>query len=303
MRGVTHVLRGGVGLERSGRRVRRVRTDRGARYTRDRIATGEHPACACAPGDARCPNFWFEPAFARAFSGALAPFLRWYFRSTIEGLDRVSAARPAILVMNHSGMSFPWDALLLSHTVLQAHQGARAWMPRPLAVRGLFALPGLNQLAVRFGIWPASSRALEQLIEHRELLVHFPEGLAGLAKGWARRYRLQSFHTGVFRAAARHHLPIVPVACVGAESFNPFAVNLAGIGRAFGIPMFPLSPIQLALYPHFATAFPWVLPSRVTFHVGEPITLPEGSAGDARVLREAAWHTRRIIQEMLDAYR
>jgi 1-acyl-sn-glycerol-3-phosphate acyltransferase len=276
---------------------------RGAHHPKRELHVTDHPACRCAPGNPRCPNQWFEPGFSRALSGALAPFFDQYFHPTIDGIERLPAPRPAILVMNHSGMSFPWDAILLQHAVLRAGRGERRWMARPLGVRGLFALPGLNQLALRLGIWPATTHSLEQLVGHGELLLHFPEGLAGLAKGWSRRYRLRPFHTSVFRIAARYQVPIVPVACVGAEEFNPFAINLSWIGKFFGIPMFPLSPIQLLLYPHFATAFPWVLPSRVTFHVGEPITLPAGAGDDRHVLQAAAWQARRVVQDMLDAYR
>jgi 1-acyl-sn-glycerol-3-phosphate acyltransferase len=282
--------------------VRRLRTARTPQFP-PRLAAARLPACACPAGDRQCPNHWFEPGFLRAFSNAFTPFLGWYFRPAIVGAERLPHTRPAILVMNHSGMSFPWDALLLVHAVMHACGGERRWMTRPLAIRELFALPGLNQLALRLGVWPVSGRALEQLLEHGELVLHFPEGLAGLSKGWARRYRLRSFHTGAFRAAARLRVPVVPVACVGAEGFNPFALNLASVGRAFGIPMFPLSPLQLLLYPHFVTAFPWVLPSRVTFHIGEAIAIPEGAGNDPRVLREMAWQARRTVQDMLDAYR
>ncbi len=279
----------------------------------------------CDGAEPTCPNYWFDPGFTRALNDAYHPFLSWYFGAStaspgvssgaaadekpggapgsIIGFERIPPIRPAILIMNHSGMSFPWDALLAMHVLQAAGKGARHWMPRALAVRGLFALPGLNQLAVRMGIWPASMSSLEHLIRHGELLLHFPEGLDGLAKGWSRRYRLRKFRTGVFLLAARYRVPVLPVACVGAESFNPLAVNLATAGRVFGIPMFPLSPLQLLLYPHFASAFPFVLPSRVTFHVGDPLYIPEGAERDRRILEEIAWHARRTIQEMLDANR
>jgi hypothetical protein len=41
----------------------------------------------------------------------------------------------------------------------------------------------------------------------------------------------------------------------------------------------------------------------VTFHIGEPLVIPEGAGNDPRGLREVAWQARRTVQEMLDAYR
>jgi hypothetical protein len=57
------------------------------------------------------------------------------------------------------------------------------------------------------------------------------------------------------------------------------------------------------LYPHLAGAFPFVSPSRVTLHVGDPLYIAEGAERDRRILEDIAWHARRTIKEMLDANR
>ncbi len=165
-------------------------------------------------------------------------------------------------------------------------------------------MPGLAPLIRRTGMWPATYPDLLRLLGERELVLYFPEGVAGIGKGWKRRYQTQPFHTSFIRACVRYRAPVLPCACVGAEAMNPFATNLPRVARASGLPIFPLSPLQLALFPTWLSSVFFALPTQLRYFIGAPLTvrLDEATATDADY-RAAAEELRVIIQGMIDAHR
>ncbi len=250
------------------------------------------------------PDHWLDLDFARAFSESMVrPWADGWFRASVEGAEHLPAARGAILAMNHSGMGWPWDAVVFMHRLGARHDYARAGVARGFALPFFFTLPGLGPLIRRTGMWPARFDELFRLLGQGELVLYFPEGVEGIGKGWRRRYRTQPFHTSFVRACVRYRAPVLPCACLGAEAMNPLATNLPRVARASGLPIFPLSPLQLALFPTWLTSMFFALPTRLRYVIGAPLMfrLDEATATDADY-RAAAEELRRVIQGMIDEH-
>ena len=121
-----------------------------------------------------------------------------------------------------------------------------------------------------------------RLLEMGELLLVFPEGVAGVAKPFADRYRLRPFSPGFARLALSLDVPIVPVAIVGAEEIYPLVGRAEGVGKLFGMPYVPLTPF----FPLLGVLGTLPLPTKWFMHFGKPIRL-------APVEGEARWQGAR----------
>ncbi|MCS6901523.1 MAG: 1-acyl-sn-glycerol-3-phosphate acyltransferase [Myxococcales bacterium] len=232
------------------------------------------------------------------------PWADHYFRASVSGLKRIPQARPALLAMNHSGMGWPWDAIVLMHLMARHHDYQRSWVLRGFALPFFFELPGLGPLILRVGLYPASFRHLERLASEGELVLYFPEGVAGIGKGWRRRYQLQNFHTSFVKVAVRHRAPVLPCVCIGAEELNPLAENLPRLARLTRLPIFPLSPLQLVFFPTWLTSAFFALPSRLRYEIGDSVrfALDPATATEADY-QAAAAELRQEMQRMLDRAR
>ncbi|MBK8396424.1 MAG: 1-acyl-sn-glycerol-3-phosphate acyltransferase [Leptospiraceae bacterium] len=49
----------------------------------------------------------------------------------------------------------------------------------------------------------------------------FPEGIAGIGKGFDKRYQLQQFSSSFIRMAIKYKTDIIPVSVVNGEYINP----------------------------------------------------------------------------------
>jgi len=217
---------------------------------------------------------------------------RYYFRAQTFGIERLPPGR-LLLIANHAGQ-LPFDATMLGvATLLEAEPPRIArgmgefWIPQ---------LPFVNWLATRSGQLVGTPENCVNLLEAGECVMVFPEGVRGMNKTFDQRYRLQRFGTGFMRLALETRTPIVPVGIVGSEEQQPGLANLKGLGRALGMPAFPIT-----------ATFPWLgplgllpLPVRYRIHFGEPLRF-EGDAGDEdAVIEEKVEQVRQAIGELLE---
>jgi 1-acyl-sn-glycerol-3-phosphate acyltransferase len=216
-------------------------------------------------------RYGMEIASVRRSVLPAALLYRYYFRTETFGIERIPAGR-VLLISNHAGQ-LPFDATMLGvATLLEATPPRIArgmgeyWIPQ---------LPFVNWLATRAGQLVGTPENCAQLLEDGECVMVFPEGVRGMNKTFDQRYRLQRFGTGFMRLALETGTPIVPVGIVGSEEQQPGLVNLRGLGRALGMPAFPITP-----------TFPWLgplgllpLPVRYRIHFGEPLRF-EGDSND-----------------------
>jgi 1-acyl-sn-glycerol-3-phosphate acyltransferase len=212
----------------------------------------------------------------------IAPISDHYFRPRIIGAEKLPKTGPLILAANHSGMAFPYDAIVLDFALwrrdglvdsakfrsLYEPELSLTWHMRPF---------GIDNLWRRGGGVDMTFDNFERLLVRGDRVIYYPEGVPGIGKGFHRRYKLQRFRTSFVLLAARHDVPIYPVSVVNAEWVMPFHYTIPPldrvIDRVFKVPFLPLPAGILALL------IPWMwylaLPAHMTFVIGDPIDARE----------------------------
>lgn len=242
-----------------------------------------------------------EWGFDEQFAEAVFPLFEflydvWWRVETI-GAENVPSHGRALLVPNHAGSIFPFDATMVTTAIMKRHALPR-W-PRFMVLDWAFVLPFVSAFMRRCGGVPASPHNAVRLLQQDELVTVFPEGVKGTGKPFSERYRLQRFGRGGFvETALRTGSPIVPVAVVGSEEIYPKLGESAALARATGAPFVPITP-----------TFPWLgvlglipLPSRWRIEFCEPIDLsehPPEAADDRRLVFDVAERVRETIQARL----
>jgi 1-acyl-sn-glycerol-3-phosphate acyltransferase len=248
-------------------------------------------------GDYAEDEWGFDPEFADAVTPAFEFLHDVWWRVKSTGLDNVPAQGRAMLVANHAGSLFPFDASMMTASIRLQHPAPR-W-PRFMVLNWAFELPFLSSFMRRVGGVPANPDNATRLLEQDELVMVFPEGVKGTGKPFSERYRLQRFGRGGFvEVALRTRSPIVPVAVVGSEEIYPKLADSPSLARLVGAPFVPITP-----------TFPWLgpvglipLPSRWRIEFCEPIDLsehPPDAADDRQLVFDLSEQVRELIQNKL----
>ncbi len=218
-----------------------------------------------------------------------------YWRIETSGVENVPDDGPVLLVSNHSG-ALPFDGTMIV-TTLELH-GKRP--VRFLYDRFVDALSPVAAFYRKCGGASASRENALKLLEHREAVLIFPEGVPGVAKPFTDRYRLREFVPGFARLAMALDVPIVPVAVVGAEEIYPVIGRAESLGRMLGMPYIPITPF----FPTFGLLGTLPLPTKWQIQFGKPIRLPkvDDEARWVRAKVEAA-RIRRRVQAMVTRMR
>jgi 1-acyl-sn-glycerol-3-phosphate acyltransferase len=225
---------------------------------------------------------------------------RHWFRVRSEGHAHLPAEGPAILVGNHGGL-LPFDGAMTVLDVFLHSDPPR--LPRALVDRFVSRVPWLHLFYTRVGQVLGTRARFRELLGGGQLVLVFPEGVAGITKPISQRYRLQPFHPGFVEEALRLRVPIVPVAIAGADDQAPILYDVRPLARWLGLPAVPVTP-----------TFPWLgplgllpYPVRYRIRYGEPIRLHERhgpeAAEEPRLVRDLTCEVRRIVQRMLDRTR
>lgn len=214
------------------------------------------------------------------------PLYRHWFRVQSHHFERAQGLSQAIFAANHSG-TLPLDAMMIWADVL--HQSDPPTALRVVIDHFVNQLPVFNLLFARAGAIGGSRANVANVLSRGESMLVFPEGVPGITKPYAHRYRLQRWRPGHAELAIRHRVPIVPVAVIGAEEQLPTLLKLPL--RVFGSPFVPLP------------AAPFPLPVRYHIWYGEPLPIheryPPGAAKDPEALDEAAGTVRDAVQALI----
>jgi 1-acyl-sn-glycerol-3-phosphate acyltransferase len=223
-------------------------------------------------------------------------FYRHWFRTEVEGIEKVPAAGGALLVANHSG-ALPPDAAMIAKAIREEHPHPR---PLNITVEHFFkGYPGFSMLIPKLGGVPAHPANVQRLLyDEEQLVLVFPEGRKATEKLYKDRYRLRRFGRGGFvEAAMRARAPIVPVCVVGAEEAAPVFAQVGVMKRLTGLLYFPITPT----FPHLGLlGMLGYLPAKFKIRFLDPVSFDEeGLNRDKALVQTVAHDIRARIQEEL----
>jgi 1-acyl-sn-glycerol-3-phosphate acyltransferase len=242
-----------------------------------------------------------EWGFDEEFAEAAFPFFEFlyqvWWRVAASGLENVPSHGRAMLVANHAGSLFPFDASMMTLAIMKEHPLPR-W-PRFMVLDWAFVLPFVSAFMRRVGGVPANPDNAAALLEADQVVMAFPEGVKGTGKPFSERYRLQRFGRGGFvEVALRTGSPIVPVAVIGSEEIYPKLAESRALARIIGAPFVPITPTFPVLGPLGLVP----LPSKWRIEFCEPIDLsehPPDAADDRALVFELSELVRETIQQKL----
>jgi len=227
---------------------------------------------------------YFDEEFTRAIDENILQLLdRVWFRSRLVGFEsfpaRNNPARPLIFASNHSGMAFPWDAIVVLAHLFRKLPDHYHTMPRPMSAPLLSKTVLMNPYLVRHfwkkcGCVEATTLNFEtMMLNPTHNLMVYPEGVPGIGKGFNRKYQLQRLATSMLRMSLEHDTDIIPFYTVNAEYLNPYAYSFEPINRftkKIGIPFLPLTLLLLLVLVQ-PWAFYLALPAQLTYVMGTRI--------------------------------
>jgi 1-acyl-sn-glycerol-3-phosphate acyltransferase len=263
---------------------------------RKRLAALAHLVDGELPFD----RFGFSPETVRRAFPFFHALYRAWFRVRSEGHEHLPKEGAAVLAANHGGL-LPFDGAMGIIDVLLHTDPPR--LARSMIDRWAGTLPWINVFYARCGQVIGTRENFADLLDDGQLVLVYPEGVEGIRKTIAQRYRLQSFRIGFVEQALRSRAPIVPMAVIGSDDQAPILYDLKPLARWLGLPAAPITP-----------TFPWLgplglLPYPVRYKIvyGEPLRFherfgPEG-AEDARLVRYLANQVRRTVQQLIDRSR
>jgi len=259
-------------------------------------------------------NSKFEPEYAESFVKTVVEFLdKYYFRPQFVGFDPLPKRNndhPLIYISNHSGMAFPWDAIIFAGTMLKFAGFDFEHAVRALVAPMLSASTYMNPYMIN-DFWKRLS-GVDAYLENFEAMMHssdadiliYPEGVPGIAKGFDQRYKLQKFSSSAIRMALKYKSDIIPVATVNGEYINPYSYRVDELNKLvqkLRIPFLPVGPLTTLV------ASPWAfymgLPAKLTYVAGEPIRVYEMVDRPFNQLRKKDInHIRDAVQEKMQVF-
>lgn len=207
-----------------------------------------------------------------------------YFRPEMIGFDefpeRNNPDVPLIYISNHSGMAFPWDAMVFGGGLYKLCEERNKRFVRILTAPALSETNLMNPYMLP-NFWKslagidATSLNFETMMNISETdVVIYPEGVPGIGKGFDKRYQLQRFSTSFIRMSLKYKTDVFPIFSINGEFINPYSyrskfVNF--LSQKVGIPYIPIGFLTL-LIPIFPWIFYFGLPAGFFFVKGRRIS-------------------------------
>ncbi len=260
---------------------------------RQRLASLQHLVDSELPYD----RMGLSPDVLRRTFPIFYALYRLYFRVRSQGHEHLPTRGPAIVAANHGGL-LPFDGAMLILDVLLHSDPPR--LLRSIVDRWAGELPWVNIFYARVGQVIGTRENFDDLLSDDQMVLVFPEGVAGIRKTIAQRNRLQTFHMGFVEEALRHQTPIVPAAVIGSDDQTPILYDLPNLARRLGLPALPITPT----FPWFGPLGLLPYPVRYRLVYGEPLAFHERfapkDADDPRLVRYLARQVRHRIQRLVD---
>lgn len=227
---------------------------------------------------------YYDFSYLKSIINNICDFIdKYYFRSRFIGFENIpqrnNPDRPLIYASNHSGMAFPWDAMMFGAGLLKLNNYDTFNSVRGLAAPMLSQSPLMNPYLIH-NLWKkaggidATTLNFETMMQYKgSNVLIYPEGVPGIGKGFNRRYHLQRFATSFIRMSLKYKTDIIPVSTVNAEYVNPYSYKSIRVNRIvnkIGIPFLPLGLSTLGIILQ-----PWVFycafPAKLTYVMGKRI--------------------------------
>ncbi len=226
---------------------------------------------------------YFDEDFVRNVNEKVLYFLNdKYFRTEFKGFDKLPVRNkpdtPLIYITNHSGMAFPWDAVMFGSQLIRNTDydyGTFRALAAPMLSKSRLMNPYmLSDMWKKSGAIDATFVNFEaSMYTNGPDVLIYPEGVPGIGKGFNRKYQLQRFATSYVRMSIKYQTDVIPFVTVNGEYINPFSYKIDAIDRffqKFGIPFFPLSILTLLMFFQ-----PWIFylafPAKLIFVKGKAI--------------------------------
>ncbi|MBI3660282.1 1-acyl-sn-glycerol-3-phosphate acyltransferase [Candidatus Acetothermia bacterium] len=275
----------------------------GLRAVRERLARSPMPAqspTSCELCGTNCiEDLTPVKEYPKRWSAELISVMgERYFRAEYQGLEKIPTHGPVIMMMNHAGMAFPWDFMVLGAKLYERFGSDPDFVLKAPGEKAFTRNKILNYAFPQgwtgtLGGVEATYANFEKIIKHRHPALYAPEGAKGMGKGFHKRYQLQHFHTSFLRLAAQYNVPLVPIICIGNEYLHPYSYDTKWLAKLLKFPFFGISPfsIWLLLFP---SMLPWSLPAKLRYYVFDPVHLP---AQDYSRFTDEDW------QKLADSFR
>jgi 1-acyl-sn-glycerol-3-phosphate acyltransferase len=249
------------------------------------------------PQEALYDRFGFSPAVIKNSFPLFHALYRFYFRVRSEGHANVPSEGPVVLAGNHGGL-LPFDgAMAIIDLVLNTDPPRLA---RTIVDRWAGSLPWVNIFYARVGQVIGTRENFANLLDDGQVVLVFPEGIDGIRKTIAQRYRLQQFRVGFIEHALRARAAIVPMAIIGSDNQTPILYDIKPLARSLGLPVAPITPTFPLLGP--LGLLPYPVGYKIVY--GEPLRYHERfgpeAAEDSRLVRYLANQVRRSVQLLVD---
>src|SRR6266849_6543213 len=170
-------------------------------------------------GEYEVDEFGYDPHYGNLWWPIFSWLYKNYWRVETTGVENVPATGRGMIVANHSGGSYAWDAVMISTALHLEHRRPR--YVHYVSTEFFYDTPFLSFDNRKKGAALACREDFVGLLERDLVVGVFPEGAKGFLKPSDKRYRVQRFGRGGFvQLAMMTRTPIVPVAVVGGEELH-----------------------------------------------------------------------------------
>src|SRR3954449_1004765 len=193
-----------------------------------------------------------DPDYIRETLPGLWLLASFYFRADVQGLDKIPADGPVLLVGNHSGGNVTPDMLVFTLAFATWFGVERRFFQ--LAHNLVLAMPGLGTLR-KYGTVAASHQNARKALETGAALLVYPGGDYEVHRPtWESAKVDFNGRKGWIRLALDNNVPVVPLVANGGKEAAPFLSRGERLARLLRLDkMFRLKVLPISI------AIPWGL--------------------------------------------
>jgi len=218
-----------------------------------------------------------DPDYIRETLPGLWLLASFYFRADVQGLEKIPADGPVLLVGNHSGGNVTPDTLVFSLAFATYFGVERRFFQ--LAHNLVLAMPGLGTLR-KYGTVAASHSNARKALETGAALLVYPGGDYEVHRpSWESAKVDFNGRKGWIRLALDNDVPVVPLVAIGGQETALFLsrgerlAKLLRIDKMFRLKVLPISlaiPWGINIGDMLSH---WPLPAKISMRVLDPIDI------------------------------